>query len=62
MGFVFKQYREDKCKICLRSYKCDKTEQEIILCVQCAYYKGPGDEELLSEEEQRELKSRIPLV
>lgn len=52
-SYLFEKYRKDRCADCLRSVKCEKTEHDIILCSQSAYYKGPLDKDLLSVEEQR---------
>lgn len=54
-SYLFEKYLEERCVSCLRSMKCKKTEHDIILCAQSAYYKGPGDKDLLSEEEQKAL-------
>jgi len=54
-SYLFDKYQGNRCDICLRSRKCAKSEHDIILCSSSSYYKGPGDENLLSKEEKQEL-------
>lgn len=59
-SYLFDKYRKDKCESCLRAGrrldKCSQTEHDIILCSSSSFYKGPDDENLLSEKEKQELE------
>jgi hypothetical protein len=49
----FRKYRLDRCAVCIRVGICEKTDNAIILCAVCAYFKGEGDRNLLSGAEDK---------
>ncbi|MBA7559926.1 hypothetical protein ES708_01544 [subsurface metagenome] len=56
MDYLFDKYQEDRCSICLRRSLCSQTEHSILLCAANTLFKGPENEDLLSEEEREKLK------
>ena len=56
MDYLFDKYQKERCSICLRRSLCNQTEPSVLLCAAASFFKGPGDEGLLSEEERKEVE------
>jgi hypothetical protein len=49
-SIVYTLYLKDRCRICLRRSQCKKTPNEMILCSQNSFYKGPGQEDAIKND------------
>ena len=53
----FWKYRVERCKQCLRLPICEMDEHSIILCSLAGYFKGEGDRNLLTLQEEEAIKN-----
>lgn len=51
----FEKYRDDNCSDCIRAPICEQTEEAMILCRLCAFFKGIDDKLGLPRKEKEAL-------